>query len=110
MLLRPKTGTDSDYLWWFFQSPNAHAQLERWSVGSTVAGLNQTTMSKIRLPLPSLAEQRSAARLLADAISTIDRLIEKTADSVVLLRERRSALISAAVTGKIDVTNEGVTA
>lgn len=110
MLLRPKTSTDSDYLWWFFQSPKAHAQLELWSVGSTVTGLNQTTMSKIRLPLPSLAEQRAVARLLADATRKIDRLIEKTAQSIVLLRERRSALISAAVTGKIDVTNEGVAA
>lgn len=110
MLLRPKASTDSDYLWWFFQSPKAHAQLELWSVGSTVAGLNQITMSKIRLPLPSLAEQRAVARLLADATSKIDRLIEKAAESVVLLRERRAALISAAVTGKINVSNEGVAA
>lgn len=110
MLLRPKTSTDSDYLWWFFQSPEAHAQLELWSVGSTVTGLNQTTMSKIRLPLPSLAEQRAVAHLLTDATRKIDRLIEKTAQSIELLRERRSALISAAVTGKINVTNGGVAA
>lgn len=110
MLLRPKTSTDSDYLWWFFQSPKAHAQLELWSVGSTVAGLNQTTMSKIRLPLPSLEEQRVVARLLSDATSKIDGLIAKAAEFVVLLRERRTALISAAVTGKIDITTRGVAA
>lgn len=103
MLLRPSSETDPAYLWWFLQSPSAHNQLERWSVGSTVAGLNQTTISKVLLPLPSLQEQQRIVDKLSAQVLKIDELSEKTRQSIELLRERRSALVSAAVTGRLDV-------
>ena len=56
-----------------------------------------------RRPLP---EQRSIAAFLDRETSRIDDLIAKVNDSVELLREYRTALISAAVTGKIDVREE----
>ena len=103
MLLRPSPSTDPAYLWWFFQSPECHSQLEQWSVGATVAGLNQTTISKIVLPLPPLDEQRLIVAYLDEQTATIDTLIAETDTFIELSRERRSALITAAVTGQIDV-------
>ncbi|MEU8321047.1 restriction endonuclease subunit S [Nonomuraea sp. NPDC048881] len=103
MLLRPREDVDPSYLWWFFQSPESHSQLEQWSVGSTVAGLNQTTISRIVLPLPSVVEQRRTAQHLDEQIAKTDALIAETERFIEIARERRSALITAAVTGQMDV-------
>ncbi len=53
--------------------------------------------------LPPYKEQKLIARALDDQTKGFDRLISQAAVGVSLLSERRSALISAAVTGKIDV-------
>jgi type I restriction enzyme S subunit len=54
-------------------------------------------------PTPPLTEQVSIAEFLKRATTRIDQLIEKTKASIELLNEHRAALITAAVTGKIDV-------
>jgi type I restriction enzyme S subunit len=56
-----------------------------------------------RHPIPPLDEQRAIAAFLDRETARIDALIEKIRKSIDLLREYRTALISAAVTGKIDV-------
>lgn len=58
-----------------------------------------------RLPLliPSFAEQTQIATFLDHETAKIDTLIELQLQQIELLKERRTALISAAVTGKIDV-------
>lgn len=58
-----------------------------------------------RAVLPPREEQLQIAAFLDDHTSKLDTLMEKQLASVALLRERRTALISAAVTGKIDVRN-----
>ncbi|WP_156370639.1 restriction endonuclease subunit S [Nocardia arizonensis] len=103
MALRPAAGTVPDYLWWFLQSTEAHSQLEFWSVGATVSGLNQTTIRKVRLPLPDEQEQRRIVSRLYEKTAKIDALIAETVLFIELSKERRSALITAAVTGQIDV-------
>jgi type I restriction enzyme S subunit len=53
--------------------------------------------------IPSIQEQTAIAAFLDRETAHIDRLIAATDKSIALAQERRSALISAAVTGKIDV-------
>lgn len=65
--------------------------------------LSFTHVRKIKLPRPGLEEQTAIAEYLDCTTARIDALIGKTEQSIELLRERRSALISAAVTGKIDL-------
>lgn len=60
----------------------------------------------IFVPSPPHREQSQIATFLDRETTRIDTLIEKTRDSIELLKERRSALITAAVTGKIDVREE----
>jgi restriction endonuclease S subunit len=55
------------------------------------------------IPLPPLAEQQAIAVFLDRECARIDALIGKAEQAIVLLRERRSALIAAAVTGQIRV-------
>jgi restriction endonuclease S subunit len=53
--------------------------------------------------MPPLAEQRSIAEFLDRKTGQIDKLIQKTRAAIQTLEEYRTALITAAVTGKIDV-------
>ncbi|MAD41124.1 MAG: restriction endonuclease subunit S [Arcobacter sp.] len=59
--------------------------------------------SQVDLVIVPEKEQQQIANYLDEKTSTIDKLIEKANKSIILLKEKRTALISAAVTGKIDV-------
>ncbi|MFP3423113.1 hypothetical protein R0K19_27485, partial [Bacillus sp. SIMBA_161] len=67
--------------------------------------LNFGHVRKVRLPKPPLAEQAVIADHIERETARIDALIAKTERSIELLKEKRAALITAAVTGKIDVRN-----
>jgi type I restriction enzyme S subunit len=57
----------------------------------------------VDLPLVSAEEQRQIASFLDDETTKLDTLTAEAQRAVELLQERRTALISAAVTGQIDV-------
>ena len=65
--------------------------------------LPSSSLRGFRIPLPGICEQRQIAAFISARTGEIDRLIEKCDSSVGLLREYRTALITDAVTGKIDV-------
>ena len=65
--------------------------------------LNFGHVRKVKLPKPDLREQAAIADHIEAETSRIDGLITLTERSIDLLREKRAALITAAVTGKIDV-------
>lgn len=59
---------------------------------------------EIHLPVPPLAEQHAIVERIATETAKLDRLRAVAERSMALLKERRAALISASVTGKIDVS------
>lgn len=65
--------------------------------------LNFGHVRKVKLPKPDLREQAAIADYIDAETARIDGLISLTERSIDLLREKRAALITAAVTGKIDV-------
>lgn len=67
--------------------------------------LNFWNFRAVKLPRLPLDEQAEIARFLSNETAGIDTLITKTEQSIALLKEKRAALITAAVTGKIDVRN-----
>ena len=73
------------------------------STVTALPSMTSTALKAIRVPRPPLDEQRAISAFLCDATSRIDLLQERAESAIALLRERRQALISAAVTGKIDV-------
>jgi len=73
------------------------------SQGSTVVHFNMSDIGNIPIMLPTLSEQKEIADFLDRETIKIDALIQKACHAIDLLKERRTALISAAVTGKIDV-------
>ena len=70
------------------------------------ANLNPTKHQQIIIPVPAPAEQRTIAGFLRGETAKIDSLIVKIRQAISYLHEFRTALISAAVTGKIDVQEE----
>ena len=70
---------------------------------STIAHLTGEKLRKYRFPKPPPNQQKAISHYLDIECSKIDALIYKASKSIEFMKERRSALISAAVTGKIDV-------
>lgn len=70
---------------------------------TNLASTNTTKVGAFPIPLPLLAEQRKICLFVDRATSQIESLIRMNSDQITKLREYRQALISAAVTGKIEV-------
>lgn len=85
------------------RQPPQQGSLSLASVGSTMDNLNAGIVSALRIPLPPIGEQLRIVAHLDEQTSKIDALITVTGRFIELARERRSALITAAVTGQIDV-------
>jgi type I restriction enzyme S subunit len=90
------------YLFRVFQSTIGQ-YFEVCAKGVTRFGLGFGAFNSASIPIPPLQEQQAIANYLDRETSQIDTLIEKTKQSIEYLKEYRTALISSAVTGKIDV-------
>jgi len=73
------------------------------SNASTIGIMNQEKTKEIWIALPPREEQTAIATFLDDETAKLDALITQARTAITLLQERRTALISAAVTGQIDV-------
>ena len=94
------------YLSYFLKSVFVKSQIDAFQNGASREGLNFEQISKIVLCFPSSsAEILEIVSRLQNDLRTIDQLLARTESAINLLKERRTALISAAVTGKIDVRN-----
>jgi type I restriction enzyme, S subunit len=78
-------------------------QLKVASYGTAQMQLSNAVLGRTWLPLPPLLEQQAIAAHLDRETAKIDRLISETEDTITLIQERRSALISSVVTGKLQV-------
>jgi type I restriction enzyme S subunit len=67
---------------------------------------NWATFARVPLALPAVDMQRAVVAEVGEQTTEIDTLIAETERFIEFARERRSALITAAVTGQIDVQNE----
>ena len=70
--------------------------------------LNADIVSKFKVTIPDMNEQYKVVEFLDVELKTFDVLIDKAVDAIELMQERSTALISAAVTGKIDVRDWAV--
>lgn len=88
---------------YLFNSSNYRATMVSKAKLTTMTTIDQEAISSTLIPIPSLSEQTRISAFLDEETDKIDRLIGEAGSVRELLKERRSALISAAVTGKIDV-------
>ncbi len=80
--------------------------LSLMSVGATMDNLNTGILSRLLIPLPPIDEQKRIVRIIQTDGLKIEEAIAKAEREIVLIKEYRTALISEAVTGKIDVQVE----
>lgn len=71
--------------------------------GTTIFNLSLSSIRNMRVPLPSINEQAEIVQFITKQYLRYESLIQSADKQNKLLKERRTALISAAVTGKIDV-------
>jgi type I restriction enzyme, S subunit len=92
--------------YFYYQILTARSELESWGQGSTFKELAKSHLEYIHLAEPPNHEQNDITAFLDREITKIDALIIKTTETIEKLKEYRAAVISAAVTGKIDVREE----
>lgn len=103
-IIRIKPGRmHKDFIRWFVVSGEFIDQVDSLKTGSTIQHFGPTHLAQMRVALPPIDEQRQIAAYLDEQIAKIDTLILATERFIELARERRSALITAAVTGQIDI-------
>lgn len=93
----------SDFAAHALRTPYIVEQLKLTSVGATMDNLNASILSSIKLPLPPKGEQELIVCAIQEQQAALDALCRLSEAAIDTLQERRAALISAAVTGKIDV-------
>lgn len=82
--------------------------MKEQAYGGTKQQLALGDIRQLQIPVPSLSQQAAIVAELEIQTSRIDNLIAECRELITLLKERRSALITAAVTGKIDVRDRVV--
>jgi len=103
--LRPRSSA-RDVPRFFYYTMLASAMGERFTVGSNVATIGHLTATQLRhhrFAFPPVDEQRRIVDFLDTRTTKLDGLVHETRKSIDLLKEYRTALISAAVTGQIEI-------
>jgi type I restriction enzyme, S subunit len=95
----PKLECDTTWLGELLRTMN----LNQYSVSAAQPGLSVDIISNLTIPVPPLSEQISIASYINSETAKLDTLTAEAQRAIDLLQERRTALISAAVTGQIDV-------
>jgi len=104
--IRPNRNLSKDYLFRILSSPMFVDYFTPEMTGVSVPHISPGQVGDFPIPIPPLSEQAAIAAYLDAETTKLDALVAKVEEVVVRLQEYRSALITAAVTGKIDVRKE----
>lgn len=102
-IFRTNQSVEAQWLHMVFQSGGFQSLLWEYVGYSAQPGIYLGTLCNFAIPVPPLHEQLKISAFVEKQIDGFDRLIGEAESATSLLQERRSALISAAVTGQIDV-------
>jgi type I restriction enzyme S subunit len=103
LLRKHDAESSSDYLQYVIKSAAVVEQLNVLMVGATFMRINVDEIRNLAVVSPPSEEQSAIAEFLEQRVGQFDSLVAEAERAIELLQERRTALISAAVTGKIDV-------
>jgi type I restriction enzyme S subunit len=80
-------------------------ELDRYTFGATLKTIGMPDVNKLTGAFPDIEEQKIIVDHIFNMKQKIDIMLSKAEEAIKIIKERRTALISAAVTGKIDVRN-----
>lgn len=102
VILRPNSKFRKEYLVYLFSSPQYFKHTGDLSRGATMQRISRGLLGNIRIIMPSEQEQTTIARFLDHETAKIDALIAEQQRLIELLKEKRQAVISHAVTKGLD--------
>jgi len=102
-IVRAKNNVSGPFIKCLFDSDYVKSAWMTLANGVTRYGLGQYSIDNLKVPVPPYEEQLQIVSYLEELTNKIDLLIQKSKNSIELLKEHRASLISAAVTGKIDI-------
>ena len=103
--MRGSSKLSNAFLMWFMLSEPFSALTVLESERVAMPKINRESLKAVWLPVPTAHEQAEIVDYLAEETAKLDSLRTESEGVIALLKERRSALIAAAVTGQIDVRN-----
>lgn len=103
MMFRTNKKVHPEYLMWSLNGMFAYNYLKQDTAGATSPHLNIFNIRNVPIFLPPIDEQKRICSELGAAFEKKERLVQLTKKTIGHLVERRSALITAAVTGQINV-------
>lgn len=99
-----RTAVHAMFLLYSFKfSSYLQGQVQEVKRGAILGGLNSSTIANLVFAAPPLNEQRKITAFLESEMAKMNGMIAKVETAIARLQEYRTALISAAVTGKIDM-------
>ncbi|MDG1581274.1 restriction endonuclease subunit S [Pseudomonas sp. GOM6] len=104
VIFRPDSKFDKKFIVYLFSSEEYFKHTSNLARGATMQRISRGLLGNIRVVTPSLEEQTQIARFLDHETARIDALIEEQQRLIELLKEKRQAVISHAVTKGLDPT------
>lgn len=105
-VVRPRHEVTTEFAAYALRAPYFVERVVAGSTGVSFPAISESEMATYELATPPPDEQRAIAAFLDRETARIDGLAGQTRMALTRLQEYRTALISAAVTGKIDVREE----
>jgi len=96
-------GVSQEYLFYLLSAPGFSSYFDPITTGVSVPHISTDQIGEYYFALPPRAERREIVEFIELNTSKFKKLVDGAERAVILMQERRKALISAAVTGKIDV-------
>lgn len=110
LIVKPGDTLSSDFLSMYINSDVARGVISAQSVGAIQAHFNVEALRNLSIPYLDLPQQLRLVATWKEESSAVELALRDVETSIQLAQERRSALISAAVTGQIDVAAQNLSA
>ena len=101
--LKGQLGLTNEFLFWYLLSEPFSDFAVQESVRVAMPKLNRETLATAVIPLPAPDEQCAIVSYIQKVVTALDPVMEHATAHIARLREYRSSLISAAVTGQLDI-------
>ncbi len=102
-IFRANRSFDSGFLWYLLNSSFYIEHILLTAFGGAQPNISDKELLDCRVTVPPIFEQTAISAYIEIETDKIDKLVKKTESAIERLQEYRTALITAAVTGKIDV-------
>lgn len=106
VLSSPKTDMHGPYFSWVLNSQPGASYFEMEGWGTAQTNISVPIVQFMPVPRPPLSEQKVIAKFLSIESAKLDALLSRVEAAIERLQEYRTALVTAAVTGKVDVRGE----